>query len=79
MKKFLLSIAVVSITATSALAGGPVVVGGEPVVVVDPPSTGSVGSGPIIGVVAGLALICLVACGGGDSATTTEETEAEGS
>jgi hypothetical protein len=75
MKAFVLSVVLASVAASSAMAGGPVVVGGEPVVVVDPPATGSVGSGPIIGVIGGLALLCLIACGGSDSAGTTDEVD----
>ena len=72
MKLFLMAAAVASFAATSAIAGGPVVVTGEPAVIVVPPATGSVGSGAIIGVIGGLALLCLIACGGSDSAGTTE-------
>lgn len=71
MKKFAIALALVATTAGSAFAGGPAVVGGEPVVVVNPPATGSVGSAPILGVVAGVALIALIASGGSDSTTTT--------
>jgi hypothetical protein len=72
MKKFAIALALVATTAGAAFAGGPAAVEGEPVVVVNPPAAGSVGSGPILGVVGGLALICLIACGGSDSATTTD-------
>jgi hypothetical protein len=72
MKKFALALAIVATTAGASFAGGPAVVGGEPEVIVNPPSTGSVGSGAIVGVVGGLALLCLIACGGSDSAGTTE-------
>jgi hypothetical protein len=71
MKKFVLSAAIIALTATSTLAGGPVIVGGEPAVIVNPPSAGGVGIGPIVGVIGGLALLCLIACGGTDSAGTT--------
>lgn len=71
MKKFALALAIAATTAGSAFAGGPAVVSGEPVVVVSPPAAGSVGSGPILGVVAGLALIALIASGGSSSTTTT--------
>jgi hypothetical protein len=74
MKRILLTAAIVSFAATSAFAGGPVNVGGEPEVIVNPPAAGSVGSGPILGVVGGLALLCLIACGSnGGSTTTTNE------
>ncbi len=79
MKKLIFTAAVVAFTATSAFAGGPVVVGGEPEVIVNPPSTGSVGSGPIVGVIGGLALICLIACGGGSGAATTTNAPTGGS
>jgi hypothetical protein len=73
MKKFVIALAVVATSAGAAFAGGPAVVGGEPEVIVNPPSTGSVGSGPILGVVAGVALLALLASGGSDSSTTTNE------
>jgi hypothetical protein len=73
MKKFTLALAIVATTAGASFAGGPAVVGGEPEVIVNPPATGSVGSGAIVGVVGGLALLCLIACGGGSSTTTTVE------
>jgi hypothetical protein len=70
MKKFAIALALVATTAGSAFAGGPTVVTGDPVVVANPPAAGSVGSGAILGVVGGLALIALIA-GGSDSTTTT--------
>jgi hypothetical protein len=71
MKKFAIALALVATTAGSAFAGGPAVIGGEPEVIVNPPATGSVGSAPIAAAVGGLVLLCLIACGGSDSATTT--------
>jgi hypothetical protein len=70
MKKFAIALALVATTAGSAFAGGPAVIGGEPEVIVNPPAAGSVGSGTVLAVVGGLALIALIA-GGSDSATTT--------
>jgi hypothetical protein len=70
MKKFAIALALVATTAGASFAGGPAVVGGEPEVIVNPPATGSVGSGPIIGVIGGLALLALIA-GGSSSSTTT--------
>jgi hypothetical protein len=70
MKKFALALALTATTAGAAFAGGPAVVGGEPEVVVAPPATGSVGSGAILGVVGGLALLALLASGSSSSTTT---------
>ncbi|MFM2391128.1 MAG: hypothetical protein RLZZ437_2683 [Pseudomonadota bacterium] len=72
MKKFVIALAIVATTAGASFAGGPAAVGGEPEVVVNPPARGSVGSGPILGVIGALALVALVA-GGGSSSTTTAE------
>ncbi|MCU0800442.1 MAG: hypothetical protein MUD11_01490 [Rhodobacteraceae bacterium] len=66
MKKFAIALALVAATSGAAVAGGPVI-NVDPV---DPPQAGSVGSGPIVGVIAGLVLLGLLA-GGGSSATTT--------
>lgn len=71
MNKFVLALAIVATTAGATFAGGPAVVSGEPVVVVNPPATGSVGSGAILGVVGGIALLALLASGGSSSSTTT--------
>jgi hypothetical protein len=40
-------------------------------VIVNPPATGSVGSGAIVGAIGGLALLALIASGGGSNSTTT--------
>lgn len=71
MKKFAIALALVATTAGASFAGGPAVVGGEPDVVVNPPVRGSVGSGPILGVVAGLALIGLIVGGGSNGTSGT--------
>jgi hypothetical protein len=71
MKKFAIALALVATTAGSAFAGGPGVAPVEPPPSVNPPAGGSVGSAPILGVVAGIALIALVVGGGSDSTTTT--------
>jgi hypothetical protein len=56
-----------AMTASSALAGGPVVVEeeGQPEVVAESPR-----SGWIVPVVVGLVLICAIACGSDDEETT---------
>ncbi|HLQ20140.1 MAG TPA: hypothetical protein VK146_14290 [Tabrizicola sp.] len=61
MKKFLGPMLAISMTASAAFAGGPVVVEEEPVVEASSPR-----SGWIVPVVVGLVLICAIACGNDD-------------
>ncbi len=61
MKKFAAPLLALAMTASSAFAGGPVVVEEEPVVEASEPR-----SGWIVPVVVGLVLICAIACGDDD-------------
>lgn len=58
-----------ALTSTAAMAGGPVVVveEGQPEVVAETPR-----SGWIVPVVVGLVVLCAIACGNDDDATTTD-------
>jgi hypothetical protein len=58
MKKFAAPLLALTMTASTAFAGGPVVVAEEPAVEAASPR-----SGWIVPVVVGLVLICAVACG----------------
>jgi hypothetical protein len=61
MKKFAAPLLALAMTATSAFAGGPVIVEEEPVVEAASPR-----SGWIVPVVVGLIIICAIACGNDD-------------
>ncbi|MFM7333851.1 MAG: hypothetical protein ACKO2N_16835 [Tabrizicola sp.] len=61
MKKFAAPLLALTMTASTAFAGGPVVVAEEPAVEAASPR-----SGWIVPVVVGLVLICAVACGDDD-------------
>jgi hypothetical protein len=61
MKKFAAPLLALAMTATSAFAGGPVIVEEEPVVEAASPR-----SGWIVPVVVGLIVICAIACGNDD-------------
>ena len=65
MKKFAAPLLALAMTASSAFAGGPVVVEEEPVVEAASPR-----SGWIVPVIVGLVLICAIACGNDDDTTT---------
>ena len=60
-----------ALSATSAFAGGPVVVEeeGQPEVVADSPR-----SGWIVPVIVGAIILCAIACGNDDDTTTTAQT-----
>lgn len=64
MKKIIAPILVLALTASTAFAGGPVVVEEEPVVEAASPR-----SGWIVPVVVGLVVLCAIACGNDDSGT----------
>ena len=64
MKKFAAPLLALAMTASSAFAGGPVVVEEEPVVEATSPR-----SGWIVPVVVGLIVICAIACGNDDDET----------
>lgn len=66
MKKFLGPMLAVAMTASSAFAGGPVVVEEEPMVEASEPR-----SAWIVPVIVGLVLICAVACGDDDDPAPT--------
>ena len=66
MKKFAAPLLALAMTASSAFAGGPVVVEEEPVVEASEPR-----SGWIVPVVVGLVLICAIACGSDDDPAPT--------
>jgi hypothetical protein len=66
MKKFAAPLLALAMTASSAFAGGPVVVEEEPVVEAASPR-----SGWIVPVVVGLVLICAIACGNDDDTQPT--------
>jgi hypothetical protein len=73
MKKIISLFATAStLVATSASAGGPVVVidDGQPAVVTAGPSS-SVKPGVVIGVIAGAVILCAILCGGGSDGTDT--------
>ncbi len=61
MKKFVAPLLALAITASTAYAGGPVVVVEEPMVEAATPR-----SGWIVPVVVGLIIICAIACGNDD-------------
>jgi hypothetical protein len=61
MKKFVAPLLALAMTASTAFAGGPVVVEEEPVVEAASPR-----SGWIVPVVVGLIVICAIACGSDD-------------
>ncbi len=61
MKKFAAPLLALAMTATSAFAGGPVIVEEEPMVEAASPR-----SGWIVPVVVGLIIICAIACGNDD-------------
>ena len=61
MKKFVAPILALAMSASTAFAGGPVVVEEEPVVEAAEPR-----SGWIVPVVIGLVLVCALACGSDD-------------
>jgi hypothetical protein len=63
MKKFVAPLLALAMTASTAYAGGPVVVAEEPVVEAASPR-----SGWIVPVVVGLIIICAIACGNDDEA-----------
>ena len=65
MKKFAAPLLALAMTASTAYAGGPVVVAEEPVVEAASPR-----SGWIVPVVVGLIVICAIACGNDDETTT---------
>jgi hypothetical protein len=73
MNKMLAPVLALSLafSASTALAGGPVVVveEGQPEVIAEEPR-----SGWIVPVVVGLVLICAIACGSDDDETTTQPT-----
>lgn len=62
MKKFAIA-AVAALTASTAFAGGPVVVQDDPapIAVLAPASSGSLGGGAVVAGLAGIALIAAVA------------------
>jgi hypothetical protein len=64
MKKFVAPLLALAMTASTAFAGGPVVVEEEPVVEAASPR-----SGWIVPVVVGLIVICAIACGSDDDAS----------
>ena len=69
MKKIVASLisATLALSSTAAMAGGPVVIEeeGQPEVVAESPR-----SGWIVPVVVGLVVLCAIACGNDDDATT---------
>ena len=67
--------ATLAFNASTAFAGGPVVVEeeGQPEVVADSPR-----SGWIVPVVVGLVILCAIACDGDDTTTTTTPTPTPG-
>ncbi len=65
MKKFVASLLALTLTASAAVAGGPVVVEEEPVVEAASPR-----SGWIVPVVVGLVVLCAIACGNDDDSGT---------
>lgn len=67
MKKLLTAAATISMVSTASFAGGPVVIAdeGEPAVVTKPSSGGWL---PLL---AGVVIICALACGGGDNNSNT--------
>lgn len=66
MKKFVGPLLALAMTASTAYAGGPVVVEEEPVVEAASPR-----SGWIVPVVVGLIIICAIACGNDDEPAPT--------
>lgn len=66
MKKFVAPLLALAMTASTAYAGGPVVVAEEPVVEAASPR-----SGWIVPVVVGLIIICAIACGNDDDTQGT--------
>jgi hypothetical protein len=66
MKKFVAPLLALAMTASTAFAGGPVVVEEEPVVEAASPR-----SGWIVPVVVGLIVICAIACGSDDEDTAS--------
>ena len=67
MKKFVAPILALAMSASTAFAGGPVVVEEEPVVEAAEPR-----SGWIVPVVIGLVLVCALACGSDDDEPAPE-------
>ena len=65
MKEIISPMLALALTASAAFAGGPVVVEEEPVVEAASPR-----SGWIVPVVVGLVVLCAIACGNDDDATT---------
>ena len=65
MKEIISPMLALALTASAAFAGGPVVVEEEPVVEAAAPR-----SGWIVPVVVGLVVLCAIACGNDDDATT---------
>lgn len=61
MKKFAAPLLALAMTASTAYAGGPVIVEEEPVVEAAAPR-----SGWIVPVVVGLIIVCAIACGNND-------------
>ena len=70
MKKFVAPILALAMSASTAFAGGPVVVEEEPVVEAAEPR-----SGWIVPVVIGLVLVCALACGSDDDEPAPTEEE----
>ncbi len=72
MKKIAALVALSSMMASAALAGGPMVVAEpvEPIAAIAPASSGSVGAGAVVAGLAGLALVAALA--GGSSSGTTD-------
>lgn len=66
MKNILAPMLALALTTSVAFAGGPIVVEEEPVVEAASPR-----SGWIVPVIVGLVVLCAVACGNDDDATTT--------
>ena len=65
MKEIISPMLALALTASAAFAGGPVVVEEEPVVEAASPR-----SGWIVPVVVGLVVLCAIACGNDDDATS---------
>ena len=65
MKEIISPMLALALTTSAAFAGGPVVVEEEPVVEAASPR-----SGWIVPVIVGLVVLCAIACGNDDDATT---------
>ena len=66
MKEIISPMLALALTTSVAFAGGPIVVEEEPVVEAASPR-----SGWIVPVIVGLVVLCAIACGNDDDATTT--------